>query len=399
MKILVSICRWIVLCVLLFAPIPAQSAPGDLYIANVISGTISQVKPDGTKTEFASGLVTPIGAAFDKQGTLFVGDADSSTDNNSIYAFAADGLRSTFATDLNSPFGLAFDSSGSLFVAGADTGVVTKITSAGAKTEFASGLASPFGLAFDTVGNLFVSDEGRGRMIKITPAGAQSTFASGLGGPIGLAFDGAGNLFVSDPSSQVICKLTPSGEKTVAFSDIDATTIAFDTAGNLFVSEFSENKVEKITPAGTRTTFVSELSGPYFMAFEPITEKLRNISTRGFVQTGDSVLIGGFIVGGSALANNAVLLRAIGPSLAASGVPDPLLDPTLEIHDVTGAVIATNDDWQDTQSAQIEATGLTPGDPMESAIFATLPAGAYTAIVRGAGDTTGNALFEVYSVN
>jgi len=97
-------------------------------------------------------------------------------------------------------------------------------------------------------------------------------------------------------------------------------------------------------------------------------------------------------------ANNAVVARAIGPSLSQAGVTNPLADPTLELHDSSGALIASNDDWQDTQEAEIMASGLAPSDPNESAIFATLPAGNFTAVVRGADDTTGVALVEVYSV-
>jgi hypothetical protein len=79
-------------------------------------------------------------------------------------------------------------------------------------------------------------------------------------------------------------------------------------------------------------------------------------------------------------------------------VANPLADPTLELHNASGAIVASNDDWQETQEAQIAATGLAPTDPNESAIYATLPAGNYTGVVRGAGDTTGTALVEVYSI-
>jgi hypothetical protein len=104
------------------------------------------------------------------------------------------------------------------------------------------------------------------------------------------------------------------------------------------------------------------------------------------------------IVGGNALANNAAVVRAIGPSLSHFGITNPLQDPTLELHNASGAIIASNNNWQDTQAAQITAAGVAPTDPRESAIFATLPAGAYTAIVRGVSDTTGVALVEVYSL-
>jgi hypothetical protein len=123
---------------------------------------------------------------------------------------------------------------------------------------------------------------------------------------------------------------------------------------------------------------------------------LANISTRGFVDTGDNVLIGGFIVGGNSSAT--VVVRAIGPSLGALGVAGSLQNPTLELHDNTGAIVATNDDWKETQQAEIEAANLAPTDDRESAIEATLASGPYTAIVRGKNNTTGVALVEAYDL-
>ena len=125
--------------------------------------------------------------------------------------------------------------------------------------------------------------------------------------------------------------------------------------------------------------------------------KLGNISTRALVQTGNNVMIGGFIIAGSG--QKRVIVRAIGPSLAQHGIINPLLDPTLELHDVTGAVIAFNDNWRDTQQAEIQATGLAPSDNRESAIVRTLVPGSYTAIVRGKNNTIGVALVEVYGLN
>src|SRR5207244_3399077 len=115
----------------------------------------------------------------------------------------------------------------------------------------------------------------------------------------------------------------------------------------------------------------------------PISE-LANISTRAFVQTGDNVLIGGFIIQGSA--TKRVIIRAIGPELSQYGVPDPLFNPTLELHDAMGALIASNDNWQHTiiggiitsnQVNDIRNSGYAPGDGRESAIIADLPPGNY----------------------
>jgi hypothetical protein len=130
---------------------------------------------------------------------------------------------------------------------------------------------------------------------------------------------------------------------------------------------------------------------------------LGNISTRSFVQTGDNVMIGGVIVQGTQ--PKRVIVRAIGPELTQYGVPNPLADPTLELHDSTGALIASNDNWQHTiiggiitrdQVQDIMNSGHAPTEPSESAIIADLPPGNYTAIVRGVNNTTGVALVEVY---
>lgn len=126
----------------------------------------------------------------------------------------------------------------------------------------------------------------------------------------------------------------------------------------------------------------------------PTATRLLNISTRGRVGTGDDVLIGGFINRGG----GRVVLRAIGPSLAALGVSSPLPDPVLTLKDINGVTLATNDDWQSSQAADITATGLAPTDSAESAILTSLPPDNYTAIVSGKGSATGVALVEVYQL-
>jgi len=127
------------------------------------------------------------------------------------------------------------------------------------------------------------------------------------------------------------------------------------------------------------------------------TSRQLNISTRETVGTGDNVLIGGFIVSGTT--PKKVILRAIGPSLSAFGLTGLLQDPILELHDGTGATIFSNDNWRDTQEAEIMATGIPPNDDRESAIVITLDPGAYTAILQGKNGTTGTALVEAYDLD
>jgi len=124
--------------------------------------------------------------------------------------------------------------------------------------------------------------------------------------------------------------------------------------------------------------------------------KLANISTRGLVQTGDDVLIAGTIVLGQT--SQKVIVRAIGPSLDVAG---KLEDPTLELRDGNGGLLAANNNWRSDQEAEIIATTIPPANDAESAIVSTLPANgaSYTAIVRGVNNTTGIAVVEVYALN
>jgi hypothetical protein len=125
-----------------------------------------------------------------------------------------------------------------------------------------------------------------------------------------------------------------------------------------------------------------------------IGPNLLNISTRGLVETKDKVMIGGVIVHG--VQPQTVIARALGPSLE---VTNTLADPTLELHDQNGALIASNDNWRSDQESEIEATTLAPTNDNESAIVATLMPEPYTAIVQGANGTTGVALVEIYALN
>jgi hypothetical protein len=126
---------------------------------------------------------------------------------------------------------------------------------------------------------------------------------------------------------------------------------------------------------------------------QSVDSQLGNFSTRGLVETGDDVMIGGFIVLGTT--PQRVIVRAIGPSLPVQGA---LADPQLEIYDGNGLLLAQNDNWRTDQEAEIIATTVPPSSELESAIVGPAAPGNYTAIVRGVNDTTGVALVEVYAL-
>jgi hypothetical protein len=127
------------------------------------------------------------------------------------------------------------------------------------------------------------------------------------------------------------------------------------------------------------------------------TSKLANLSTRAVVGTGDNVVIAGFVLGNSQ-GSDQIVVRGLGPSLAAFGIANVLQDPTLELRDENGSLIVANNDWQDnaSQAAQLTAAGLAPSDPKEAAIAATLAPGLYTAILSGLNNGTGVGTVEVY---
>jgi hypothetical protein len=169
-----AVCAGAVL--LIAAGAPAQN----LFVGNF--GNILEITPSGAQSNFASGLGSPYGLAFNSAGNLFEADYGS----GKIYEFTPGGAQSTFASGLGLPWGLAFNSAGNLFAANRSGGYIYEFTTGGVKSTFASGLSGPGFLAFNSAGNLFDS---AGNIYDFTPGGAESTFATGLGDAAGLAFE------------------------------------------------------------------------------------------------------------------------------------------------------------------------------------------------------------------
>ena len=165
-------------------------------------------------------------------------------------------------------------------------------------------------------------------------------------------------------------------------------------------------------PEGTRLTSIDGL-GSFVVRYRtsaveltefranPAPAQLFNLSTRGFVRTADDpfgnrYLIGGFIITGTEA--KTVVVRGLGPSLTASGVGSAIANPTIELRGSGSALVASNDNWRDTQEAEIEASGLAPQNPLEAAIRATLLPGAYTVVLQEKDGTAGASMVEVYDL-
>lgn len=233
----------------------------------------------------------------------------------------------------------------------------------------------------------------------ITGTGSESILLRGIGPslPVGNALQDP-VLELHDKTGAIVT--TNDNWKDTQQSDIQATGIPpTDDRESAVVATFQPSSYTAIISGKNTTTGVGlvELYDLGSQSQDTAHGKLAQISTRGTVHTGDDVMIGGFII--QTLATKA-LLRGIGPELSAQGVTGALQDPMLELHDGTGTLIASNDNWQDdaTQAQQIQATGVAPTDPRESALIATLNPGNYTAVLRGKNDTTGVALVEVYNL-
>jgi hypothetical protein len=218
-------------------------------------------------------------------------------------------------------------------------------------------------------------------------------------------------------------ELHDGGGAVIATNDDWQTTILGGIIGSSQVSDIqnsghaptaaSESAIIADLPPGNYTAIVRGVSNTTGVALVEVydlspgtSSNLANISTRSFVQTGENVMIGGFIVQGGG--PKRVIIRGIGPELTQYGIANPLANPTLELHDGTGSLIATNDDWQTTrlggiigssQVSDIQNSGHAPTAASESAIIADLPPGNYTAIVSVTGITTGVALVEVYDLD
>lgn len=218
----------------------------------------------------------------------------------------------------------------------------------------------------------------------IGPSLSERSVPNPLADPMLTLFDGAGTARITNDDWKHSQQAEIMATGIPPTSDLESAIVATLAPGRYTAVLASKN-------GGTGIGLVEVYD------LEPGTSSsLGNVSTRGFVGTGDNIIIGGLIIGNGD--SPIVVLRAIGPTLLNSGIGNPLLDPTLELHDGNGALLGFNDNWKNGQAQAVLATELGPLDDRESALVAFLTPGNYTAVVRGKGDTTGVALVEAYRV-
>ena len=199
--------------------------------------------------------------------------------------------------------------------------------------------------------------------------------------------EGYGSVMVQPSQGAYYAMTAAGGGYAIPVTASGALTVSFSGGG---VPDASRSVT--VNGSSVLLDYQTDVAGP-----APASPQLTNISTRGWVGTGDSVMIGGFIINGSAAKK--VLITAKEPALADANVPSVLNDPNLTLYNSSGQAILSNDNWGTAaNSAEIQAHPAKPRYAQEAAILTTLSPGAYTAIVRGAGAATGNALVEVYEV-
>jgi len=426
----------------------AVNRAGDLFVTDR-DGNVLRYTPQGVGSVYASGLNKPTGLAFDVSDNLFVAEFG----DNAVTKITPAGTKTAFAQNMKGPQGVAFDRNGILYVVNGTNGTIEAFTPNGSRFLRVANLASPVGIAFDSNNNLFVADNcngtGTNSIIKFTASSETgTTYASGLGCPMQLAFEPPRDPLLNistrarvEPflNRELIAGFIVTGNsaKTVLIRALGPSLSAWGVADPL-----RDPVLELHTPSGTivndnwKDTQQSEIAatgvapsddrecamlvtldpGTYtavvrgqapFVAGTAVVEvydgnlsanaNLANISSRGYVQTGDNRMMAGFIVAGGNGAGK-ILIRGLGPSLSDAGTADVLPNPALSLRDGNGNQLASNNDWTDSQAAEIVTTGIPPNNALESAMVVTLPSGTYTAILSDQDSNSGVGLIEVYNL-
>jgi hypothetical protein len=438
-------------------------AAGNVFVSDGTSRSIIKITPAGVKTTFAPAIIDTLDLVFNTSGDLLAVDygADPSNPNGpgingqgKIHRFTPDGTHTVSKALSDRPTCIAFDGKGNTYYGSSD-GVIYQgsftydpdFGGFGGTTFYDGGLGNIQSMACDAAGNLFVSTPSGIIKFNYKGGSASKTTFSSVGTFAGIAFEPpralalniATRLGVQAGENVLIGGfiITDTGGKSVVIRGIGPSLGSFGVQGALqdpilelhypggFVitndnwkdTQPSQIQATGLAPSDDRESAFTYNLGPgsYTIVLkgknnsagiglvevydiQQSAGKLANISTRGFVGGGDSVMIGGFILGGgNGVAR--IMIRAIGPSLAAFGISNPLQNPTVTLRDGNGAQLNYNNDWTDDNATEIYFSGLRPSSEAESAIIMTLPAGNYTAVVGGLNGGTGVGLVEVYNLN
>lgn len=436
----------------------AVDSQDNVYVADTGNNVIRKVAGPGTSTPgvvttFASGFSSPEGIATDSAGNVYVAD----TGHNAVDLITPTGAVSTIATGFNYPNALAVDSAGNVYVSDFRNDVIKKLTKSGTSYTVATlagtagvvgdvdgaGTSAKFnqvyGIAVASSGNLYVTDTLNRVVRQISPTG-QVTTVTGTQArffyPEGVAIDGSGNLYVVDadnnsldegvvisPATTGLANHTVAPGGTATFSILNPGSGAYQwqvSTNGVNWTNVSNGGVYSgaTTSALTISGASAGMNGYEYRAVTSTstspagtlyvgTVRLLNLSSSGYVGTTGTDLVAGFIIGGSGTKN--ILLRGIGPSLAAFSVPNPLPQPTLTLYTsaATPTVQATNTVWGGTTvlTNAMNAVGAfaIPATSADSALYMSgataLGTGPHTADVSSASAATGEALVEVYDAD
>ncbi len=281
---------------------------------------------------------------------------------------------------------------------------------------WALGLRNPYTFAFQPgTGRLFIDDVGQSTWEEIDDGVVGSNYGWPIteGPTTDPRFRSPIFSYGHGTSSTTGCAIIGGAFYNPAVSQFPASYV-----GKYFFADLCSGWIRLLDPSNNSASdFASGIATPVGLALGPdgylyylaqgnggqvfkisaIASQALDVSSRSRVTTGDNVMIGGFIITGTA--GKKAIVRGIGPSLTQSNVPDALADPILELHGPSGALIASNDNWRDTQQTEIVDSQLAPTNDLESAIVQTLQPGAYTAILKGKSGASGVGLVEVYDLD